>query len=104
MYQYGHLVLKNKNTDINCAEAMTLLKKASDKDYTPAKRTLGFLYLFAENKEILKMNNYDRCKYERNFLEGSKLLMDAVLKGDSTAKKLLDEVNIKRNLIKEVIQ
>ncbi|MDQ3682013.1 MAG: serine/threonine protein kinase, partial [Bacteroidota bacterium] len=104
MYQYGHLVLKNKNTDINCEEAMTLLKKASDKDYTPAKRTLGFLYLFAENKDILKINNYDRCEYERNFLEGSKLLMQAVLKGDSTAKKLLDEVNLKRDLINNVIQ
>jgi len=104
MYQYGHLVLKNKNTDINCEEAMTLLKKASDKDYTPAKRTLGFLYLFAENKDILKINNYDRCEYKRNFLEGSKLLMQAVLKGDSTAKKLLDEVNLKRDLIKNTIQ
>ena len=104
MYQYGHLVLKNKNTDINCEEAMTLLKKASDKDYAPAKRTLGFLYLFAENKDILKINNYDRCEYKRNFLEGSKLLMQAVLKGDSTAKKLLDEVNLKRDLIKNTIQ
>ncbi len=104
MYQYGHLALKNKNTDINCEKAMTLLKKASDKDYISAKRTLGFLYLFAENKEILKINNYDRCEYERNFLEGSKLLMQAVLKGDSTAKKLLDDVNLKRNLIKNVIQ
>ncbi|HVE60882.1 MAG TPA: protein kinase [Chitinophagaceae bacterium] len=104
MFQYGHLGLKNKNTDINCEESISLLKKASDKDYTPAKRTLGFLYLFAENKEILKINNYDHCEYERNFLKGSKLLMEAVLSGDSTAKKLLDEVNLKRNAINEVIK
>jgi serine/threonine protein kinase len=92
MYHYGHLALQNKNDNITCEEAMHFLNGASDKGYVPAKRTLGFLYLFAENKELLKMNEYERCEFERDVYKGSKLLMEAVAQGDSTARRLLDEV------------
>ena len=73
-------------------EAMRLLNRAADKGYTPAKRTLGFLYLFAENKDILQMNDYERCPVERDVYRGSRLLMEAVAAGDSTARRMLDEV------------
>jgi serine/threonine-protein kinase len=95
LYQYGHLGLKNKNKNIDCKESIALMEKASDRGYSPAKRTLGFLYLFAENRDILAMNNYNRCTYKKNTLRGSKLLMEAMISGDSTAKRILDEINLK---------
>jgi serine/threonine-protein kinase len=96
MYHYGDLALRNKNPEIDCKAAIELVKNASDKKYTPAKRTLGFLYLFAENRAVLQINNYHHCTYDKDLLKGSKLLMEAVLQGDSTAKKMLDELNINR--------
>ena len=74
---------------------MQFLRKASDRNYTPAKRTLGFLYLFAENTDVLQINGYDNCKYEKDFQKGSRLLIQAVAEGDTTAKRLLDEINRK---------
>ena len=97
MYEYGNLALKNQNPSIGCEEGMALVRKASDKGHTPAKTTLGFLYIFAENREVLEMNNYGGCQYEKNFLKGSRLLMEAMLKGDSTAGRLLNELNLPRN-------
>ncbi len=94
MYYYGDLALRNKNPEVDCATAMSLIKNASDKKFTPAKRTLGFLHLFAENKAVLQLNNYHHCPYEKNILRGSKLLMEAVMQGDSTAKKMLDELKL----------
>jgi serine/threonine-protein kinase len=57
MYYYGNLGLQKKNGEVDCGKAFQLVKKASDKGYIPAKRTLGFLYLFADNKEILQINS-----------------------------------------------
>jgi serine/threonine-protein kinase len=94
MYNYGNLGLQKKNEEVDCGKAFQLVEKASDKGYIPAKRTLGFLYLFADNTEILKINNYEQCTYDRNVFKGSKLLMEAVLAGDSTAKRLSEELNI----------
>lgn len=93
MYQWGNLALQRRNDALSCSEGWTWVQKASDKGYIPAKRTLGFLYLFADNDQILKINGYDMCQYERNVFEGSKLLTEAMLSGDSTAKRLLDELN-----------
>ena len=90
MFYYGDLALRNKNQDIPCAEAIALVKKASDKNYVEAKRTLGFLYLFAESPQMLKVSNYDRCQYEKDLTQGTKLLMEAVLSGDTTARRILD--------------
>lgn len=99
MYHYGNLALQGLNPDIDCDEALGFIQKASDKNYTPAKRTLGFLYLFAENTDVLQINGYDHCKYEKDYEKGSRLLVQAVAKGDTTAKRLLDEIN--RKLIPE---
>jgi serine/threonine-protein kinase len=93
MYQWGNLALQRRNDALSCNEGWTWVQKASDKGYIPAKRTLGFLYLFADNDQILKINGYDMCQYERNVFEGSKLLTEAMLSGDSTAKRLLEELN-----------
>ncbi len=94
MYYYGNLGLQKKNEEVDCGKAFQLVEKASDKGYIPAKRTLGFLYLFADNTEILQINNYEQCTYDRNVFKGSKLLMEAVLAGDTTAKRLSEELNI----------
>jgi serine/threonine-protein kinase len=90
MFYYGDLALRNKNQNIGCAVAVDLVKRAGDKDYVEAKRTLGFLYLFAESPQMLKVSNYGRCQYEKNIPNGTKLLMEAVLSGDTTAKRILD--------------
>ena len=90
MFYYGDLALRNKNQDIPCAEAIDLVEKASDKNYVEAKRTLGFLYLFAESPQMLKVSNYDRCEYKKDLIQGTKLLMEAVLSGDTTARRILD--------------
>jgi serine/threonine protein kinase len=97
MFQYGNLALQRKNEDIDCGKGFVLLEKASDKGYAPAKRTLGFLYIFGDNKEILRINDYDRCSYDRNVFKGTKLLYEAVSAGDTTAKRLLDELNLRRD-------
>ncbi len=93
MYEYGNLGLHGKNANVDCTEAYNFVKKASEKGYAPAKRTLGFLYLFADNKEVLQISNYENCQYERNVFRGTKLLMEAVTGGDTTARRLLDEIN-----------
>lgn len=90
MFNYADLALRNKHNEINCEAAVELLKKASDKNYVQAKRTLGFLYLFAENKEIIRVSNYDRCEYHKDVVSGTKLLMEAVLSGDTTARRILN--------------
>jgi eukaryotic-like serine/threonine-protein kinase len=96
MYQWGNLALQRKNDAIDCKEGWNWIQKASDKGYVPAKRTLGFLYLFADSDEILKINEYDNCQYERNVFKGTKLLTEAMFSGDTTAKRLLDELNIRK--------
>lgn len=96
MYQYGKLALQNLNQNITCAEAFNLLKKAEQKGHVPAKRTLGFLYVFAEDKIMLRQNNYyERCKFGLNLKKGTKLLMEAALAGDIIASDLLDDLNAK---------
>jgi serine/threonine-protein kinase len=94
MFEYGKMGLQKKTSSLDCAKAYNLVKKSSDKGFAPAKRTLGFLYFFADNPEVLRINKYDNCKYERNVFAGSKLLLEAVLAGDSTAKSLVEELEI----------
>ncbi|GEO09464.1 protein kinase domain-containing protein [Segetibacter aerophilus] len=97
MYFYGKLALQNKNANLGCAEAFELLKKASDKGYAPAKRTLGFLYSFADDKEILSQGNYfERCTFRKDVAKGSTLLMEATLQGDTTASRLLNMLTASR--------
>ena len=91
LYEYGNLALQNRNNEIGCGKAYEMVKKASDQGYTPAKRTLGFLYLFGENRSVLAAADYSRCHYKKDVARGSKLLMEAVLEGDSTANRWLQE-------------
>jgi serine/threonine-protein kinase len=100
MYQWGNLALQKKNDAIDCNEGWAWVQKASNKGYMPAKRTLGFLYLFADSPEVLQVNEYDKCQYERNVYKGAKLLTEAMLSGDSTAKRLLDEFNLSKGTAK----
>jgi len=97
MYQYGDLALQNKNEDLSCGKAYDLITKASNNNYTPAKRTLGFLYVFGENDEVLSAIGYDRCDYKKDMVKGTKLLMEAVLEGDSTASRLLQELDLQQD-------
>jgi serine/threonine-protein kinase len=93
MFQYGNLALQNLNKNIGCDEGMSFMVKAADAGYMPAKTTLGFLYSFAGDDDMLRQNGYDRCGIVRDITRGSKLLMEAMLGGDSTASLLLDELN-----------
>ena len=97
MFEYGNLALKNRNTEIDCTTANQLIKAASDKGHVAAKRTLGFLYLFGENKDVMRLNNYTRCSHEKNVLRGSRLLVEAMTAGDTTAGNILDEINASKN-------
>ncbi|MGV3529376.1 MAG: protein kinase domain-containing protein [Flavisolibacter sp.] len=89
MYQYGNLALKDQNHDIGCAEAMTLIGNAADKGYVPAKTTLGYLYIFAENPAVLQTGGYTRCSFNKNVDRGVQLLEEASTGGDAAAKDLL---------------
>lgn len=93
MYNYANLALQNLNKDISCAEALDYLQKAAGANYIAAKTTLGFIYAFADDPEILQQNGYEPCVFRKDITRGSKLLMEAMLMGDSTASQLLDELN-----------
>ena len=99
MFQYGNLALQRKNDAIDCGKGLVLIEKASDKGYAPAKRTLGFLHIFADNKELLQINGYENCSYDRNVFKGTKLLYEAVTAGDTTAQRLIDELNLQRDRV-----
>jgi serine/threonine protein kinase len=95
MYEYGNLTLLNDNDKSNCLEAVEYLKRAANKGYTPAKRTVGFLYSFAGDSLALKQKGYQGCSFTFDIVRGSKLLMEATLQGDTIAGGLLDELNFK---------
>jgi eukaryotic-like serine/threonine-protein kinase len=93
MFQYGDLGLRNINSAIDCQEAISMITAASDQGYTPAKRRLGSLYLFAGNRNWIEQQGYGRCEYTQSEEKGSQLLTDAALEGDKEAQNLLDEYN-----------
>ena len=96
MYTYANLALQDRNESISCEQAFEYLISAANKGYTPAKRTLGFLYSFADDVDALKSNNYyERCSFGKNKSQGSQLLMEAMLQGDTTAGRMLNELNAK---------
>jgi serine/threonine protein kinase len=94
-YEYANLALQNKNNMISCNDAFNLLLRLSNNGYIPAKRTLGFLYSFADDDPALLQNSYDRCNFIKDLGKGTKLLMEAILTGDSTARRFLDDLNAK---------
>lgn len=96
-YEYGNLALLGINKNMDCKQAFNLVLKAANKNYAPAKRTVGFLYSFANDTTALRTNNYfERCSFTENVSKGSKFLMEATLAGDAEATRLLEELNQKR--------
>jgi eukaryotic-like serine/threonine-protein kinase len=93
MYHYGNLGLKRK-INIDCEASLNWVRRSSDKGHPEAKRTLGFLYIFADNQDILRSNEYDQCSYERNVFRGTQLLREASASGDSVAARILDQLNL----------
>ena len=102
IYQYANLALQNRNRVISCEQAFNMLKKLATNGYVPAKRTLGFLYAFADDDPTLLQNNYDRCNFIKNVPQGSKLLMEAMLTGDTSARRMLDDLNAQSQQQKQV--
>ncbi len=98
MYEYGNLGLQNRNENIDCSKAYTLVEEASNLGHIPAKRTLGFLYVFADNPDILEINNYENCSYKRDVFKGTRLLTESMLAGDTAAKRLIDELDLGQSL------
>ncbi|HEX5151349.1 MAG TPA: protein kinase [Parafilimonas sp.] len=97
MFQYANFALQNKNSRIDCNNAFELLEKASNRNYLPAKTTLGFLYAFANDENLLKqLNYYSRCVFPLNISKGAHLLMEATLQGDATAAQWLDKLNTRQ--------
>jgi len=94
MFQYANLGLLGKNDRINCNDAFELLTRASNKNYLPAKTTLGFLYAFANDENTLRqLGYYSRCVFPHNVSKGVHLLMESTLQGDATAAQWLDKLN-----------
>ena len=94
MFQYANLALQNKNTNLDCAQAFSLLTLASNKDYLPAKTTLGFIYAFADDDDLMKQHGYFiRCSFAKNTNKGAQLLMESTLEGDFTAAYWLNQLN-----------
>ena len=90
----ANLALQGKNNTVGCDEALSMLRRASDAGNLPAKRTLGFLHMFAENEAVLSINGYTRCVFDKNFTRARQYLSQAANGGDTTAKKLLNELNL----------
>ena len=93
MYQYGDLAMRGKNDEINCLEGMEWINKAATKNYVPAKRTLGFLYLFAGDESMLIGNDYIPCPFAKDSARGAKLLVEAVSEGDTAAIRFLEQIS-----------
>jgi serine/threonine-protein kinase len=91
MYHYGNMGLLGRNEFVDCATALDLVRKSSNAGYTEAKRTLGFLYLFADNNDVIEFRNYERCSYEKNVIKGTQLLVEAIAAGDSTSNRILED-------------
>lgn len=94
LYQAGNLALQGRNASVDCNQGLELLNRADDAGYLPAKRTLGVLHLFAENPAWLQINNYHQCTYVKDISKARQLLSQAANGGDTTAKQLLEEMNL----------
>lgn len=94
MYGAANLALQGRNSALGCDEAIALMRRASDLGNLPAKRTLGFLYMFAENTAVLGINGYTQCSFDKNFSRARLFLTQAANGGDTTARKLLNELNL----------
>ena len=95
MFQYANLALKDENDNIDCKQAFDLLTQAGNKGHILSKRTLGFLYSFADDRYVLEENNYyERCTIPKNAARGSQLLIEAMVAGDSIAAQYVRDLNV----------
>lgn len=94
IYGVANLALQGRNNGLDCDQAMAMLRRASDAGNLPAKRTLGFLHMFAENEAVLSINGYNRCVLDKNFSRARLYLSQAANGGDTIAQRLLNELNI----------
>ena len=98
MYGAANLALQSKNPALTCDDALALMRKASDAGNLSAKRTLGFLYMFAENAAVLSISGYTGCTFDKNFSRARLFLSQAANGGDTVARRLLNELNLNTNL------
>jgi serine/threonine-protein kinase len=94
LYNSGNFALQGKNTSVSCTQGITMLTRASDLGYLPAKRTLGMLHLFAENAAWLQINGYTNCSYPKDIARARTLLSQAANGGDTAARQVLNELNL----------
>ncbi len=94
LYNAGNFALQGKNPPVNCTQGLAMLSRANELGYLPAKRTLGVLHLFAENPAWLQINGYNQCNYTKDVEKAKGLLTQAANGGDTTARKLLDELKL----------
>jgi eukaryotic-like serine/threonine-protein kinase len=100
MYILGRLALQNETQTIDCKTGFDLIVKAANKGYLPAKTTAGFLYANANNETLLDQHGYKRCSFSHNISKGTKYLMEAMVNGDTTAGRLLHELQATNGLSK----
>jgi serine/threonine-protein kinase len=94
LYHASNFALQGKNEAVNCSQGLTMLNRSSELGYLPAKRTLGMLYLFAENPAWLQINGYNQCNYGKDVAKARGLLSQAANGGDTTARQILEELNL----------
>lgn len=94
LYNASYFALQGKNASLNCTQGLAMLNRANELGYLPAKRTLGMLYLFAENPAWLQINGYSNCSYPKDLSRARNLLTQAANGGDTTARQVLNELNL----------
>lgn len=94
LYHAANYALQGKNPEVSCTQGFSMLSRASDLGYLPAKRTLGMLHLFAENGAWLQINGYSNCSYPKDITRARSLLTQAANGGDTTARQVLNELNL----------
>ncbi len=93
IYHYANITLRGENPNLSCQEAFSLMEKAADKGHAAAKRTLGYLYVFADQREILRISGYEDCSYPKDVIKGTQLLVQAIRDGDTTARNIMEDIN-----------
>lgn len=96
-YQYANLALLGRHNRINCNKAFAQLEKLGDNGYPAAKKTVGFIYAFAADNNMLEQYGYTRCNFVKDVARGGRLLMEAMVSGDTSARKFLDVLNTNTN-------
>ena len=93
MYHYANITLQGKNNHLSCQEALSLMEQAAEKGHAAAKRTLGFLYVFADQRDVLALSGYEQCGYPKDVIKGTQLLIQAIRDGDTTARDIMEQIN-----------